>query len=224
MCMCCNNNLLFATSKRYMVSEVARIWLIQQLCRLLVSFSSTHLVNGRTEWRRRFEQYRVASGLAKEDNERQVSALLYCLGEEADDVLTSTNISSDSRKVFADVLKKFDEFFKVRKNIIFERARFNRRCQGETETAEQFITSLYHRYYIPYHLCLYSLATDCEFGELKEQLIRDRIVVGIRDISLSEKLQMDADLTLEKAKRLVRQREAVQGQQAILNKHDEEFP
>ena len=67
------------------------------------------------KWRRRFEQYRVASGLAKEDNERQVSALLYCLGEEANDVLTSTNISSDSRKVFTDVLKKFDEFFKVRK-------------------------------------------------------------------------------------------------------------
>ena len=170
------------------------------------------------KWRRRFEQYRVASGsasgLAKEDNERQVSALLYCLGEETDDVLTSTNISSpaDSRKVFADVLKKFDEFFKVRKNIIFGKARFNRRCQGETETAEQFITSLY------------SLATDCEFGELKEQLIRDRIIVGIRDISLSEKLQIDADLTLEKAKRLVRQREAVQGQQAIPNKHDREIP
>ena len=144
------------------------------------------------KWRRRFEQYRVASGLAKEDDERQVSALLYCLGEEADDVLTSTNISSDSRKVFADVLKKFDEFFKVRKNIVFERACFNRRCQGEAETAEQFITSLY------------SLATDCEFGELKEQLICNRIVVGIRDISLSEKLHMDADLTLEKAKRLVR--------------------
>ena len=77
------------------------------------------------KWRGRFEQYRVASGLAKEDNEHQVSALLYCLGEEADDVLTSTNISSDSRKVFADVLKKFDEFFKVQKNIIFERACFN---------------------------------------------------------------------------------------------------
>ena len=66
--------------------------------------------------------------------------------------------------------------------------------------------------------------TDCEFGELKEQLICDRIVIGIRDISLSEKLQMDADLTLEKAKRLVRQLEAVQGQQAILNKHDRGIP
>ena len=158
------------------------------------------------KWKKHFEQYRIASGLAKEDDERQVSTLLYCLGEEADDVLTSTNITGDSRKKFADVLEKFNEFFKVRKNVIFERARFNQRCQGETETAEQFITSLYN------------LATDCEFGELKEQLIRDRIMVGIRDSSLSTKLQMDPNLTLENAKRLVRQQEAVRGYQAILSK------
>ena len=72
-------------------------------------------------------------------------------------------------------------------------------------------------------LPLYSLAADCEFGELKGQLIRDRIVVGIRDSSLSTKLQMDADLTLEKAKRLVRQQEAVCGQQVILNKSEGEI-
>ena len=67
------------------------------------------------KWKRRFEQYRIASGLAKEDDERQVSTLLYCLGEEADDVLTSTNITVESRKKFADVLQEFNEFFKVRK-------------------------------------------------------------------------------------------------------------
>ena len=47
-------------------------------------------------------------------------------------------------------------------------------------------------------------------------MIRDRIVVGIRDSALSERLQLDPDLTLEKAKTLVRQREAVHEQQAIL--------
>ena len=51
-------------------------------------------------------------------------------------------------------------------------------------------------------------------------MIRDRIVVGIRDSSLSAKLQMDPDLTLEKAKRVVNQQEAVRGQQAILNNPD----
>ena len=32
-------------------------------------------------WKKRFEQFRVASGLCNEDESRQVSTLLYCLGE-----------------------------------------------------------------------------------------------------------------------------------------------
>ena len=44
----------------------------------------------------------------------------------------------------------------------------------------------------------------------------DRLVIGIRDTSLSEKLQLDAHLTLEKAKKAVKQKEAVGEQQRIL--------
>ena len=106
------------------------------------------------KWRRRFEQFRIASGMAGESKERQISTLLYCLGEEAEDVLTSTNISEADRGRYAQVLGKMDEFFKVRKNVIFERARFNRRTQRQGETAEEFITSLY------------SLAADCQYGNL----------------------------------------------------------
>ncbi len=47
-------------------------------------------------------------------------------------------------------------------------------------------------------------------------MIRDRLVVGIRDGALSERLQMDAELTLERAKKSVRQREAVREQQQLL--------
>ena len=39
-------------------------------------------------------------------------------------------------------------------------------------------------------------------------MIRDRLVVGIRDTSLSERLQMDPDLTLENAKKTVWQKKA----------------
>ena len=35
-------------------------------------------------------------------------------------------------------------------------------------------------------------------GTMKEELIRDRIVVSIRDKTLSEWLQMESDLMLEK--------------------------
>ena len=74
------------------------------------------------------------------------------------------------------------------KTLFFERAHFTKRNQLPNESAEQFIT-LMHR-----------MAENCEFGNMKDKLIRDRIVVGIRDESLSECLQMEAELTLDKAK------------------------
>jgi len=36
-------------------------------------------------------------------------------------------------------------------------------------------------------------------------MIRDKLVVGIRDNVLSERLQMDEELTLEKAMKMIRQ-------------------
>ena len=129
-----------------------------------------------TRWKRRFEQFRVASGLADKPEPRQVSTLLYCLGEEADDVLTSTNISAEDRKKYSEVIAKFDAFFQVRKNVIFERARFNRRNQRPGESIEQYITALY------------GLLKSCEFGTFKEELLRDRIVVRILDTTLSDRM------------------------------------
>lgn len=162
-----------------------------------------------TKWCRQFEQFCVASGLSKEDEERQISTLLYCLGEDADDVLTSTNISDESRKKYTDVLAKFDAHFQVRKNVIFERAWFNCRVQEHEESVEQFITSLY------------ALLENCQYSELKEEMIHDRLVVGIRDSSLSERLQMDETLSLDKAKKMARQREAIKEQQSMLKQGEE---
>ena len=164
------------------------------------------------KWRRHFKQYCLASGLSKEPEEHQINTLLYCLGKEGKDILTSTNISEDDRKKYDCVLASFDGVFKVRKNVIIERAKFNKCSQLPDEPAEQFIANLYN------------LASDCNFGDLKNELIRDRIVVGIQDASLSERLQMDPELTLEKAKTLVRQREAVCEQQQALKGKKMEAP
>ena len=76
--------------------------------------------------------------------------------------------------------------------MIIEPSKFNKRFQLPDKPVKQFIASLYN------------LAADCNFGELKDELICDRIVVRIRDASLSERLQMDLELTLEKAKTVVR--------------------
>ena len=51
---------------------------------------------------------------------------------------------------------------------------------------------------------------------MRDELIQDKLVVGICDNALSEHLQMEAELTLDKAKRLIHQWEAVKEQQATL--------
>ena len=71
---------------------------------------------------------------------------------------------------------KFDSYFDVRRNTIFERARFNGRAKKESESVEQYITELH------------DFVEVCAYGVLKDEMIRDRLVVGIRDLSLSEKL------------------------------------
>ena len=55
-------------------------------------------------------------------------------------------------------------------------------------------------------------------------MIRDRLVVGLRDAKFSERLQLDADLTLETALTKARQSEAVHQQQAFLRGKEDEVP
>ena len=100
------------------------------------------------------------------------------------------NISEQERATYNGVVGKFDEFFKIRCNVIFERARFNRHNQLQGESSEQYIA------------VLSNLAETCEFQGLKDEMIRDRLVVGIRDQTLSERLQMDPTLEIEKLRRL----------------------
>ena len=137
---------------------------------------------------------------------------MYCMGEDAEEVLATTNITAEQKKEYRQVVQKFDEYFKVRKNLVYERASFNLAHQLADESAEQFITRLHQ------------LAENCEFGDLKNEMIRDRLVIGLHDGQLSERLQMESDLTLQKAEKLVRQRAAVSQQQQALKTPVENKP
>ena len=73
-----------------------------------------------------------------------------------------------------------------RTNIIFERARFNKRAQDKKESDWFFF------------LNLYELAKNCQFCSLTEELIHDSIV-GIRLDSFSQKLMQADRFKLDKA-------------------------
>lgn len=147
----------------------------------------------------------MASGLADKGDEAHLNMLIYCMGDEADDILKSfTFADGESDKSYKTVKRKFDDHFVPQRNVIYERAMFNSRRQEPGEPVDSFITALY------------TLAEHCNYEGLRDQMIRDRIVVGINNSSLAEKLQLDSKLTLATAITQVRQAEVVKQQQPAL--------
>ena len=63
-----------------------------------------------------------------------------------------------------------------------------------------------------YPLNLRSLSDTCNFGALKDEIIRDRIVCGVRDSSLRKKLLQVPELTLERCIDMCRSAEAASTQ------------
>ena len=155
-------------------------------------------------WRQRFSRFRQCTGLHLKTQSEQVSALLYSMGEVADDILTTLSAIDEGTATYAEVIEAFDNHFNARKNIIFARAKFNKRVQQPGESVDTFIQDV-HR-----------LADDCSYGAVKDELIRDRIVVGVADDELSKQMQLKLDLTLREAVQLSRQAEARDESQTLL--------
>ena len=165
-----------------------------------------------SRWIMHFERFWKATGLHQKDGESQVNTLIYSMVQEADDIVMLFGLTAEEAKQYNVVKGKFEVHFVVKRNVIFERAKFNLRSQQDGESVDNFITDLYH------------LAEYCESGPRRDDLIRDSIVVGIKNKTLSEQLQLNSKLTLEKAIIKTRQSETVKKQQKFLQKTKSDPP
>lgn len=131
------------------------------------------------------EIYMVASDKHEKPDKVKVAILLNCIGQEGINIFNTFELSADQRKKYDAVIAEFEKYCNPKKNVIYERFKFFKRCQ-EGEAANHFITELK------------KLASSCEFEGQMESLIRYRIVLGIRNSKLQERL-LSKDLTLQKA-------------------------
>ena len=148
--------------------------------------------NGNTAeiWEQQCRIYFEAAELATKPPKTQVAILLHCAGTEAQDIFTNfvfANTVDD--KDWEYVLKKFKTYCEPRKNEVFERYKFWQRDQRQEhrENIDQWVNDLR------------ILLSTCEYGQQKESSLRDRIVFGVADIRVKERLLRESDLTLEKA-------------------------
>ena len=164
--------------------------------------------NLKENWRRfrqLFDIFLVASGINKKAEDVKTNTLLHLIGPDAVEIFNTFEFAEPGDKAkLAPVLEKFEQYCNPRKNVIFERHVFNTRCQGSSETVDTYVTDLRMK------------ARSCEFGELKDSLIRDRIVCGIKSDTVRSRLLRDCDLTLQKAIEICRAAESTETQMKIM--------
>ncbi|KAG5894931.1 hypothetical protein JTB14_008890 [Gonioctena quinquepunctata] len=145
-----------------------------------------------TTWRKRFERYMLVSGQMSKPEEEKINILVYIMGEESEEIMLQFPVQPTSYK---DALDSFEKYFIPRRNIIYERFKFHSTIQKPGEPIESFIKNLH------------SVAEHCNYGTLKEEFIRDRIVVGMLDTKTSERLQLKEQLDLKECILIVKQAE-----------------
>ena len=119
----------------------------------------------------------------------QVAATLCAvMGPDCKKILSSLpGLTAEKKKDPDEIITLLRDHFVPQRNVVYERFVFNNAFQKD-ETADQFV------------LRLRQLAESCEYGTLKESLIRDRIIAGTSDEVTKERLLRERPIpTLERA-------------------------
>ena len=168
-----------------------------------------HHSNAAEKWKQfalRWKHYSLALEMSKKDEDAQVGTLLTVIGPEAQEVYITFEWENegDEEKIQL-VLDQFKAYCEPKKNIPFERYCFNQRQQQTGETYDQYKTALK------------KLAEGCDFAKITpDEILRDRLLFGIADNKVRERLLREMNLTLEKTDDLCHASERMAAQLKIV--------
>ena len=131
------------------------------------------------EFRQIWDSYEILANLKLPDmKEHRIATFITCLGQNSLRIYNALPFANDADKRDLDkVLEEMEKYCLGETNVIYERFRFNQKAQREGESFDQFLTDLKE------------LAKTCQFGQMHDELLRDKIVVGVREDTLRKLLQ-----------------------------------
>ena len=150
-----------------------------------IKYNSKNIAEDLRKWKEEFSLY--VSLTVKEDEHSKLQLFKYLIGNDGREIYNTLRFEKEEKdRTLKMALDAFDNYCRPKKNETVERFRFNTRKQETGETIETYITELK------------TLASTCNFGEVADSLIRDRIVCGIADTHLRERLLRTQELNLDK--------------------------
>ena len=140
-------------------------------------------------WKTAWSRYEIATGISNQSALVRASTLLSVIGEDATKVFETFQWGTEEHEEDAShVIAKFDAYCEPRTQVIYERYRFNNRKQEPGENIASYVTELR------------TIAKNCNHAAItSDEILRDRIVLGIRDDKIRERLLGFNDLSLQKA-------------------------
>lgn len=165
-----------------------------------------------TKWRnfkQHFTVFILASGLEKVADKRKSAILLNCIGEDGQNIYFNILKKSEETPKFEDLLKEFDNYFEPKQNVIINTYNFNSRNQEDGETFDSFYAEIR------------KLVKCCNYEDQENRMLRDKIVMGIRDRNLQRKLLENRNLTLDSAVDQCRAAELSQEHIKIIQKQED---
>ena len=157
-------------------------------------------------WKKKWEHYYAATELEKKNGSTQVSILLTILGESAQKIYENfTFDKEDEKKNITNILKKFNEYVEPQINQIFEICMFYRRYQQEHESFERYVNNIK------------TMSKRCDFTNITvDEIIRDKIINGMRNNNLRKSLITRSNLTCEMLIKICRAEDISQEQSTTL--------
>ena len=144
-------------------------------------------------YKQQWHNYSIVQQLEKQTEEYRVALFLYSIGPEAVKTYNSFDMSTENRRKISEIIKEFDSYAIGETNETYERHLFNCRDQKDGENIDAYVTELR------------TLAQSCNFCACShDSLIRDRIVLGIRDGNARRRLLRQSKLTLQKCIEIVK--------------------
>ena len=158
-------------------------------------------------FRQQWEDYEIATGLDQRDQKVRLATLRSVMRKDCLQVFNNLELTVEQKSSVKACLDALEAYFKPKRNCGATRDMcFNSSSQQQEESTDEYVNRL--RKY----------AASCNFGSLTDELIRDRLVLGIRDQATKLRLLKEEKLDLNKAVSMCRASEIASKQLKSMKK------
>ena len=139
-----------------------------------------------SDYQERLDQLFIAKDVAEEAKKKAI--LLSSCGRGAYRLIKKLLLPKKvAEETYKNICNKLNAHFNPKPSEIVQRFRFYKRDRRDGEPISEFVAELRH------------LSNGCEFADTLDKMLRDRLVLGVNDEALQQRLLEESALTFESA-------------------------